>query len=252
MDEERPVQFAAAAGDVHAAFDLQGLAPRDFVMQKLIGMRIRRGTPNAATDFDFDAHRGVRRAVALDVRHDQVGAVFRGGAPNVVIRQVGAMLEQHVARKRVHLVEIVVGAAGQRLFFRRLVYAHVHAGVLGRAHFAAENRDNLALNGRSELGVGSQVLVGVPTLLERSENPFGQIHFCAHLHFAFVRKSAFGVRKIEVHFALGVPPGLDQIAVQRAVKPYRVALGGQENLHEALRGGVPQSREINNVPAIGE
>jgi len=92
----------------------------------------------------------------------------------------------------------------------------------------------------------------VPALLQRFENPFGKVHFCAHLHSAVLRKGAFGVRKIEIHFALGVPPGLDQVAVQRAVKPHGLALRRKKNLHQALRGGVPQSREINNVPAIGE
>src|SRR4029077_18443944 len=60
MNEKGPVQFAPATRDVHAAFNLQRLAARDFVVQKLIGVRIRGGTPNAAADINFDADGGVR------------------------------------------------------------------------------------------------------------------------------------------------------------------------------------------------
>lgn len=58
--------------------------------------------------------------------------------------------------------------------------------------------------------------------------------------------------KIEIHFAVGVPPGFDQVAIERAVEPDGIALGGEENLDQALGGGVPEAGEINNVPAVGE
>src|SRR5229473_4708806 len=146
MNEKWPVQFAAATGDVHAAFDLQRLPARDFVVQKLIRMRIRSGAAHAAADIDFDSDGGVRPAVAFDIGHDQIGAVFGGGSGDVVVGEVGAVLEQHVPREGMHLVEIVVGAARQSLLFRRFVHAHVHADIVGGAHLAAEYGNNFALH----------------------------------------------------------------------------------------------------------
>src|SRR5258708_10813703 len=112
-------------------------------------MWIRGGAADAGGDIDFGAHRGVRRGVALDVGHDQVGAVFGGGSGDVVVGKIGAVLEQHVAREGVHLVEIVVGAARQRLLLRSFVHAHVHAIVGSGTHFAAKHADDFALNGGS-------------------------------------------------------------------------------------------------------
>ena len=43
-----------------------------------------------------------------------------------------------------------------------------------------------------------------------------------------------------------------EVAVQSAVKPNRIALGRKKNLNEAFRGRMPQSREIDNVPTVGE
>jgi len=127
----------------------------------------------------------VRPAVAFDIGHDQIGAVFGGGSGDVVVGEVGAVLEQHVPGKGMHLVEIVVGAARQCLLFRSFVHAHVHAGVAGGTHFAAQHRDDFALHGGSELCVRDEIFLGEAALLQRFENPFVEIDFRAHLHFAF-------------------------------------------------------------------
>lgn len=63
-----------------------------------------------------------------------------------------------------HLVEIVVGATGERLLLGRFVDAHAHAGFSGVADFAAEDGDGFALERGSELGVGDEIFFGEAAL----------------------------------------------------------------------------------------
>src|ERR1700747_2688836 len=104
MNETGPVEFAAATGNVHTAFDLQGLTTGNFVVQKLIRMRVRGGAADAAGNLDFDADRSSRRAIALDVCHHKIRAVFGSGRTDIVVGEVSAVLKKHVARESMHLV----------------------------------------------------------------------------------------------------------------------------------------------------
>src|ERR1700732_4185835 len=156
MNEHGAVKCAAAACDVYAALDLDGLPTRDFVVEKLIGVGIRGGFAHAAVHFDFDSYGGVRGAVTLDIGHDQVGAVFGGGGADIVVGQVRAVLQKQVARESVHLIKVVVSAARQRQFFRRLEDAHFHAHIFGGTHLSAENADDFALRGRAKLRISDE------------------------------------------------------------------------------------------------
>ncbi len=85
------------------------------------------------------------------------------------------------------------------------------------------------------------------------EKKLEQVHRLALHHLAQLGECAFGVEVIEIKPAAAEPPTGDEVAIERGIEiPGRVVIFIHEDGLRAFGGGVPVTREIDDVPAVAQ
>ena len=218
-------------------------------------MRVGVARADAAAHHELDADGRVRLAVALDRLHQPPHAPLGGGHGELVVGQVGALLEQQVPREGVRLVEHPVGAPPEGELLGRLDAPHLLAlegDRLERRRLREDLRDVGVLGGR-ELPVRRDALAVEAALAQALERPLEEIDRRALLDPALVGKPAVGVHVVEIRLGLGRPPRADEVAVEARIEPDRgEAVGRQVDGERALGRREEKSREVDDVPAVSQ
>jgi hypothetical protein len=147
--------------------------------------------------------------VALDVLENQVRPELLGGFRDLVVGEVGSVLEDVVAGPRVNLAEVVVRPLGECELLLRLHPPHLHQNFadLLESRLGEDVLHSLQLLQRGRLGE-SDAFVPETSLLDSSELPFDEIHRRTGHHLALVGVSAVGVGEVVVVIAGREPPPL--------------------------------------------
>ncbi len=193
-------------------------------------------------------------AVAFDVLHDEVGAVLLGGVRDLIIGEVGSVLENIVPSPGVDLAEVVVGALREGQLFGGLDHPHLHEIVVD--HLESRLGKNalhvLELRCRRRL-VESDSLVSVSSFFDSLQLKGDEIHGRSRHHLALIGIASFGVRVVVVIVSVGEPPASDEGLVEAGIEPVDGELvRGDEAGEGTLGGGVEESGEIDDVPTVGD
>ncbi len=126
----RRVELPTVAADATPQRDLNGVSLLELVVMELVGVRVGTTGAGSTTNAYVDPDRRVRMTIALDVLHDQIGAVLHGRRLDFEIRRIRAAVEDVVPPVSHDPAEVVHGPLDQSDLLRRLDHPHLHADVV--------------------------------------------------------------------------------------------------------------------------